>query len=149
MPYNIVPSVTSLHDLRTSHYKSHASLVDITYISKLGISGMQWCISVGMLCQSLTQSSSCLRLVNIWCHDKYLPSGILESCVMILEQYMAAPWIIRYIKLLAPEFGDTIDTSRYLCYISTTLQPIEFQPPWACYVYDHCISNVLIEDIVV
>ena len=91
MPCSIIPSVTSLHALRTSHTNYHVSLVDITYIYEHGISVMQWFISVGMLCQSLIQSSSCLRLFDIWCHDKYLSSGILESCVMILDQYVAAP----------------------------------------------------------
>ena len=135
-PYFII----SLESLSQDYDTLSVSYLDATYTQCHKLSIIQWCTFIGSLCQYLVRSSSCLSLITLWIHEKYLPSGILENCITILRECVLAPWCFHYSKLHAPVYGDPIDTSRYLRYISTTpLEPIPVPPPSPC-GYDPCVS---------
>ena len=139
LEYDIVPSLNSIQSLIQDQGKQNVSHLDITFVPHHDTAIMHWCKSVGQLCQSLTQGSSCLQLVTIWVHDRGLPQGILATCTAIIEYYVTHPWYLHSVLLHAPRFGDPIDTYRYSFYISSSSIPTTFTPPLAYYGYDNCI----------
>ena len=125
------------------------SFLDITYTQYHQITVIQWSRSVGLVCQSLIKSSTCLRLITLWLHEKHIPPGILENCFGILQDYVMLPWQLYYEKYHSPIFGDPIDTSCYLFYVSpSALSPTPISQ-YLPYGYDKCVSYKSLDDIAI
>ena len=147
--YDITPSVASIKSLIENHHKNNVSYVDITFIPRHGMTIMKWCQSVVFVCQSLMEHSTCLQLFSMWVHERFLPEGILEFCIAIMQEFITPPWYLHYILLHAPQFGDPIDTDRYLFYISPASLPTIFFPSLSHFGYDSCLPYASMAHIVV